>query len=238
MTGNRWVLFSVIFLLQASCLMSEKVPRFDLAGPSNLVMGVVGYKTIRTLVSGVDIPLFSPTFEAGSGQENGILFCVVSPTNYAGKYFLLGRDKSCDMSSSLYKPNVLYVFEFSEDGMCGIGTNELFAIPPISQNGHRMIGHIGAFRYLATQDEALLYIRELENLLRDTEKAIKDAKEKVEEERQRLGLKSNEFVNTFKNIEYLKAVTRLNTLRQNVETTIRDKAQALTQLEKLQQTLP
>ncbi len=236
MTGKEWAL--LFLLLAGNCLISAEVPRLDLAGPSNLVMGVVGYKTVRTLASGVEIPVFSPTLEAGNGQENGILFCVVSPTNFSGRYFYLGRDKGCDMSSKLYKPNEFYAFEFSEDGIFGIGTNELFNIPPIFQNGHRVIGHIGSFRYLTTPNEAKLYISELERLLRENEVAIIDAKAKVEVERQRLGIKSNEFVNTFKNIEYLKAVTHLNTLRQVGETTRREKAQALIQLEKLTQPLP
>jgi hypothetical protein len=238
MTGKKWALLFLFLILQVSVLRSDEITRLDLAGPSNLVMGVVGYKTVRILGPGIEIPLFSPTLEAGNGQESGILFCVVSPTNFAGRFFFLGRDKGCDMSSKLYKPNELYTFEFSEDGVCGISTNELFDIPPISQNGHRLIGHIGMFRYLTTPNEARLYICELEKLLKENEIAIIDAKEKVEKERQRLAIKPNEFVNTHKNIDYLKAVTHLNFLRQDGETIKRKKTQALTQLKNLQQTLP
>lgn len=59
------------------------------SNPSNLVVAVAGYQTVRRHESGIEIPVFSIDEGAGAGEETGILFYVVAPTNYAGRFFFV-----------------------------------------------------------------------------------------------------------------------------------------------------
>ena len=62
---------------------------YDDSSPSNLVVAVAGYQTVRRHESGIDVPVFSIDEGAGAGEETGILFYIVAPTNYAGRFFFV-----------------------------------------------------------------------------------------------------------------------------------------------------
>ena len=75
--------------LEATEESDSQIIGYDDSCPSNLVAVVAGYQNTRRHESGVDIPVFSVDKGAGAGQETGILFYVVAPTNHAGHFFFV-----------------------------------------------------------------------------------------------------------------------------------------------------
>lgn len=63
--------------------------------------------------NGVKVPAFTVNGEK-SGDETGVLFYVVAPTNYVGLYFWMHHDglMASGYLTSLYKTNTLYYFPF------------------------------------------------------------------------------------------------------------------------------
>lgn len=84
-------------------------------GDTNIVATVAGYQTMRTLANGIDVPMFTVDGEK-NGDEKGVLFYVVAPTNYAGLYFWMHHDGliASGYVTSLYKTNILYYFPFHQ----------------------------------------------------------------------------------------------------------------------------
>jgi len=82
-------------------------------GDTNLVATVAGYQVMREIANGVEIPVFTVNGEK-SGDETGVLFYVVAPTNYVGLYFWMHHDglMASGYLTSLYKTNTLYYFPF------------------------------------------------------------------------------------------------------------------------------
>lgn len=84
---------------------------------TNVIAGVVGYETERVVGNNLHVAMFSTTPEAGNGEEKGILFQVVAPSNHATKFFWMHHDglMSSGKSFELYPPNLLYSFRFNTD---------------------------------------------------------------------------------------------------------------------------
>ena len=101
---------------------------------TNVLAVVTGYQTERTLSSGITVPLFSITPEAGDGTENGILFYVVAPTNMAGRFFWMHHDGVIASGKSFknYNPDTLYSFRYNtslaEEGHASVMPSDLFKI--------------------------------------------------------------------------------------------------------------
>jgi len=104
-------LLSVALMYAPPCSADDAV-RLDMLGPSNIVAAVVGYQTTRKLECGVEVPLFSTDKEAGNGDEKGVLFYVVAPTNLTGKFFWMDFHSTFEMAPSAirYNKDKLYYF--------------------------------------------------------------------------------------------------------------------------------
>lgn len=93
---------------------------YDNDHPSNVVAVVAGYQNMRKHESGLEVPFFSIEDGAGAGQETGILFCIIAPTNYAGRFFFVRCPRGLGPyedqhipSENLFNKNKLYSFSFA-----------------------------------------------------------------------------------------------------------------------------
>lgn len=84
---------------------------------TNVIAAVVGYETERTVGTNLHVSMFAVTPESGNGEEKGVLFQVVAPSNHAKKFFWMHHDGllSSGKSFELYPPNLLYSFRFNTD---------------------------------------------------------------------------------------------------------------------------
>ena len=101
---------------------------------TNILAVAVGYQTQRTLPSGVTVPAFSLAEEAGNGNEKGVLFAVVAPTNLLGKFFWLAHEGPIDNSGASFydhSPDGVYSFRFGRlsDDPYRLAPEDLFSMP-------------------------------------------------------------------------------------------------------------
>lgn len=71
---------------------------------SNLVVVAVGYRKTLLSVNGIDVPVFQANTNELGITDTGVLFCIVSPSHFAGTFFVLGRD-TADGDLSLLTPS-------------------------------------------------------------------------------------------------------------------------------------
>ena len=108
--------FASLCLITSACKAEPNLVHQWL-GDTNIVATVVGYQTKRTIGPWIEIPVMSSE-GTKNGEETGVLFYVVAPTNYAGNFFWMHHDglMASGYLASLYKTNTLYYFPFTRDG--------------------------------------------------------------------------------------------------------------------------
>ncbi len=152
-------------------------------GDTNIVATVAGYQTMRTLANGIDIPIFTGDGEK-SGDEKGVLFYVVAPTNYAGLYFWMHHDGliASGRLTSLYKTNTLYFFPFYkfQRDECDNGVlhaDNLYDLNRKNKGSPCTLKPLG-WRYFTATNEAEIFLSELRKEQDSAEKAVILARER------------------------------------------------------------
>lgn len=140
---TRQAISRFFLLVSVSCALCD-VAAFAMDDPdttvrkyleTNLVAALVGYHTTREVAHGIRIPCFSASISDGETNTLAALMYVIAPTNYSGKYFLVGGPDlfppSSGKTSNYLRPNEFYSFALPAD----IDSNHdvrrwLFDIPP------------------------------------------------------------------------------------------------------------
>lgn len=145
---------------------------YEWVGETNLVVSVAGYKTTCKLANGMDIPVFSVSNE-NKDHEQGVLFYVIAPTNYAGHFFWMHHDglAASGRLTALYNTNTLYYFSFQKSG----GTRDDLTLEDLNDLfkygkgvSHCSVGGVIGWQYFTSRDEAENYLR---GLLKEQEDA-------------------------------------------------------------------
>ena len=144
-------------------LSFSSIINYDDAHPSNIVAVVIGYQNTVRHISGVSIPVFSLEDGAGDGREEGVLFFVLAPTNYAGYVFFADclKDSFSDgqtvPSEELFPKDELHafrVFDFPTQILtrahCYIGPDALLATARLVRQ-----------KYLSSEQEATAFLAQL-----------------------------------------------------------------------------
>ena len=124
-----------VFLYATLWLAALNIPVFGNYFDTNILAVAVGYQTQRTLPSGVTVPAFSLAEEAGNGNEKGVLFAVVAPTNLLGKFFWLAHEGPIDNSGASFydhNPDGVYSFRFgklTDEDPYQLAQEDLFSMP-------------------------------------------------------------------------------------------------------------
>ncbi|MBP5320048.1 MAG: hypothetical protein J6334_03595 [Kiritimatiellae bacterium] len=166
----------------AGCQISACAGYLD----TNLLAVAVGYQTERILPCGVKVPYFSLDAEAGNGNERGVLFAVIAPTNLCGKFFWLAHEGPADNSGQSFydhRPDGVYSFRFGKhsDDPYQLVEEDLFAMPSPA-------------RYLCTVrpfgKPFYLSGEEVDQQLALRDKWIKDSNQNAEDIRKRIATES------------------------------------------------
>lgn len=159
-----------------------QIPAYAEFLDTNLLAVAVGYQTERTLPCGVNVPQFSLDAESGNGNERGVLFAVIAPTNLCGKFFWLAHEGPADNSGQSFydhRPDGVYSFRFGKhsDDPYQLTEEDLFAMP-------------SPVRYLCTVRPFgrpfYLSEEEINQQLALRDKWIKDCNQKAEDIRKRI----------------------------------------------------
>jgi len=153
-------------------------------GGTNIVAAVAGYQTMWTLDTGIDIPLFAVNGDK-KGDETGVLFYVVAPTNYAGRFFWMHHDGliASGRLTALYKTNTLYYFPFhpfqrdeSDNGV--LHADDLYGLNRNDKGSPCTLKPLG-WRYFASRSEAEIFLSGLRMEQANAEKAVILARDRL-----------------------------------------------------------
>lgn len=141
---------------------------------SNILAIVVGYQNWVVHNSGITIPKFSANDDAGKGEEHGVLFFIVAPTNYAGRLFFASCDKhsfsdaQITPSEKMFPKDVVLKFKLDDFPISLLEKSDCLEIinSPIST------GHLAVQRYLPTTKEAVIYLEFLNRKIKNIKKEI------------------------------------------------------------------
>ena len=168
-------------------------------GESNIVATVSAYERLTRLPSGETVPYFSTEIDSLCTNYTAIVFYVLSPPEYAGKYFRLGAIPPEPLSGSLplaYNFGELYYFgllraRIVSDGLpsadhkndrhywSGITPDELTVFSS-SISGRMNVGTITGTPYYATVKKAQEALNALEKKQREMEAEIETLSAAVE----------------------------------------------------------
>lgn len=193
-------MLSLVFFVQAWSAISDSPPslKYDDSEPSNLVVTVVGYQQVRRHASGIEIPVFSLDDNAGKGDETGILFYILAPTNYAGHFFWVecprGYGPFEDQrtpSQDLFRKDQLYSFSLANNNIVGM----LASQSRLNPDDRLTTWHLGGFPYFWRYQDAFAFGETNKIKLAQCKAALPELKRKLLEEKQRellTGVKSDE----------------------------------------------
>lgn len=231
-----WVFWSA--LANAGSLSFSSSINYDDEHPSNIVAVVIGYQNFVKHKSGVTIPTFSIDDGAGDGKERGVLFYILAPTNYAGYVFFADclkdsfSDAQTTPSEEYFPKNELLSFRLSDFPIhdllrlhCYIGPN-----PPLST------GNFVKQRYLASEQEAEIYLTQMKTQVATLENEHKRCGKILEEEeksfikRSIYGYKNDNSETTRKYRETTIRKRKLTRKIREIELAIKDAEEQLGQL--------
>jgi len=161
---------------------------YDDAHPSNMVAVVIGYQNMVKHKTGVTVPVFSLEDGSGNGQERGVLFFVLAPTNYAGCIFYAdcNKDNFSDAqtvpSEECFPRDELHSFRLSVFPIDRMLQSRCLIVP----QGHLSTGHFIRHRYLSSEQEATDYLKELKTRFVSLESERRLCKEVTAEEEKNL----------------------------------------------------
>ena len=79
--------------LFSSNVANAEVPAYEIPDiESNLVVVAIGFRKTALLVNGLNVPIFTTETNNLERMDTGVLFCVVSPKQFAKTYFVLERE--------------------------------------------------------------------------------------------------------------------------------------------------
>lgn len=119
-TNGGSALFSLIaaFSIAGSCATAREMLGQYWTGQSNIVATVCAYEFMLHLPSGENVPYYSTNVLNRYTNSYAILFYVVAPKKYAGKYFCLRENETMPFSSDyplpIHRFGELYYFRFAE----------------------------------------------------------------------------------------------------------------------------
>ena len=138
---------------------------------TNLVAALVGYHTTREIAHGIRIPCFSPSLSDGETNTFAALMYVIAPTNYSGKYFLVGGPEwlpsSSGETSNYLRPDEFYSFALPTDNNSNHDVRRwLFDIP------HKFAGinvhNLQYLQFLVSTEELDRQMKRLEDWKEET----------------------------------------------------------------------
>ena len=227
-------------LAQADSLSFSSAINYDDAHPSNIVAVVIGYQNMVKHKTGVTVPEFSLENGSGNGQERGVLFFVLAPTNYAVYVFYAdcNKDNMSDTqtapSEEVFPKDELHSFRLSDVPIQRLLDSHC-CIDPHTQLS---TGRLGRQRYLSSEQEATNYLVQLETQLVSLKEERRLCKEIAAEEEKHFiaqGIhwyKNDNSETTRKYREYTGKAGRLSLRISEKRVAIKDAEEQLTHLRK------
>ena len=181
----------------------------DMVGTTNVVATIASYKVNKAITNDIVVPVF--TDNCPPEQVEGILFYIVAPTNYAGKYFYLEGENFYSegeiLLSSLgarYEKGKFYRFDFNDkEYYVNIQPQDLVSFPLDESRIHYNWKSAGRLHYRTIQ-EVKDCIVDINREIGLRQKGLKQAEIKLEEERLKLGNKPLQDIPRSQKREYLK----------------------------------
>jgi len=223
---------------RADGLSFSSTINYDDAYPSNLVAVVIGYQNMVKHKTGVTIPAFSLEKGSGNGQERGVLFFVLAPTNYAGYIFYAdcNKDSMSDAqtapSEEVFPKDELHSFRLSDVPIQWLLDSHCCIDPHIQLS----TGRLGRQRYLSTEQEATNYLVQLKAQLGSQKEERRLCKELAAEEEKHFiaqgvhWYKNDNSETTRKYREYTGKAGRLSLRICEISVAIKDAEEQLTRL--------
>jgi len=163
--GNLLSSLIIAFGIVCSCASAREGDGQYWTGQSNVVATVSAYEFMSHLPSGENVPYYSTNVVSRCTNSYAILFYVVAPKKYAGKYFRLQENEPMPFGS-VFPPPVhrlgeLYYFRFAEVSdksfsdiayWFGLTPDDLFSFPT-GEAGRLSVGKTTSnIYYHSTQD--------------------------------------------------------------------------------------
>lgn len=169
---------------RADGLSFSSTINYDDANPSNIVAVVIGYQNMVKHKTGITIPVFSLEDGSGNGQERGVLFFVLAPTNYAGHTFYAdcNKDSLSDSqtvpSEEVFPKDELHSFRLSDFPIEWMLKSHGY----IGSHNQLSTGRLVRQRYLSSEQEATNYLVQLKTQLVSQKEERRLCKELAAEE--------------------------------------------------------
>lgn len=237
------LILAVHTTLKAEELSFSSVINYDDAHPSNIVAVVIGYQNMVKHKTGITIPVFSLEDGSGNGQERGVLFFVLAPTNYAGYIFYAdcNKDSLSDAqtvpSEEVFPKDELHSFRLSDFPIEWMLKSHCYIDPRNQLSTGRLVRQ----RYLSSEQEATNYLVQLKAQLVSQKEERRLCKEIAAEEEKRLiaqgvhWYKNDNSETTRKYREYTGKAGRLGLRISEQNVAIKDAEEQLARLNKYQE---
>lgn len=185
----KLALFTVLlFWMPALPSNGSEALLYDDSNPSNLVVVVAGYQVSGKHPSGVEMSWFSLNPDAGAGDETGILFYILAPTNYAGRFFWVevprgyGSFEDQQMpSQKAYPKGQLFSFKFENDNIRHMLDTQSCLVP----NERLTTWHLGTSPYFTRLGDAVAFVESNKTKLIQCERVLPKLKERLADAKQR-----------------------------------------------------
>jgi len=190
---------------------NAEVPTFEVPDiESNIVVVAVGFRKTELLVNGLNVPIFTTETNVLGRMDTGTLCCVVSPKQFANRFFIMERQNDEGGGLTVMRPSyeVFEVGHFYQipysmmDYGFGQGTNMCFkgggvlwlTAVTISQDYKITTSKLQAAgdysrtqfkRYYASAEETRGELAILRPKFREYEKRYKENKARIKKERDR-----------------------------------------------------
>ncbi len=154
-----------------ACLLGGVVHAKEL--PKEIVAAAVGYQIMEKLESGMTVPMFTADQSRVLKERIRMLFYVVIPEEYAGRYFMISNEDEGEWDvawiGKLHKVGRLYSFDFidNDSDRWGIRPKNLFTLPPNAPPDIFATTRMGlGYPYFLTRKELNEYCAELDSTIK------------------------------------------------------------------------